>query len=47
MPAIHREGDPFGAAVNTILALALTITRRLDDRSPDNRDLTNMVFVRA
>ena len=47
MPATHREGEPFGAAVNTILDLVLTITRRLDDRSPDNRDLTKMVFVRA
>jgi ubiquinone/menaquinone biosynthesis C-methylase UbiE len=45
--ATHREGEPLGIGVKTMLAVALSITRRLDDRSPDTTDLTKMVFVRA
>lgn len=45
--ATHREGEPLGIGVKTMLAVALSVTRRLDDRSPDTTDLTKMVFVRA
>lgn len=47
VPATHREGEPLGIAVKAMLTLALSITRRLDDRSRDTKDLTKMVFDRA
>ncbi len=46
VPSTHREGEPLRATVKAVLALALAITRQLDDRSPDTADLTKMVFVR-
>jgi SAM-dependent methyltransferase len=47
VPASHREGEPLSVVVKTMLSLALAVTRRLDDRSGDTKDLTKMVFVRA
>lgn len=47
VPVTHREGEPLGIAVKTMLALALAITQRLDDHSHDIKDLTKMVFVTA
>lgn len=46
VPAAHREGEPLGFAVRTLLALALTVTRQLDDFGGDTKDLTKMVFVK-
>jgi SAM-dependent methyltransferase len=42
----HLEGKPFGFLPVAALRVLLTFTRPLDDRVPDQCDLTRMVFIR-
>ena len=43
----HREGEAFGPAQRRLMAIALPVTRRLDDLVPDRRNINKLVFVRA
>ncbi len=43
----HQEGEPFPWVLRWLIAGPLVVTKPLDDRFPERRDLAQMVFRRA